>query len=222
MANKFFHPYTNNVFKYRFWKRKYEIFKKEAILKFIRFIYSTFYLSIFQLLVQEKLSTQPSTLVRFHFLALIALPLPKPAGKHIGSLGVSPVMMLGELLQHPPGEVRVSPRVVRVHELLRRPHNLVLLRAQEEHQRLPRCGAVHHCPVLAALVPLVCQCLFIKTTHLSVTNQMYIPISVRFGSKMEVYHESIANIDDKGVWFWADSVPLPVDEDLKATNIILA
>ena len=35
------------------------------------------------------------------------------------------------------------------------------------------------------------------------------------------YHESVANVDDKGVGVRADAVPFVVDEDLKAANLIL-
>lgn len=83
------------------------------------------------------------------------MSLDDPAGKFLKRIHIRSVMLLSELEQLLPPEVRIYPRTLRVHQLTWWTHHLILLRTQKERQRLPRTLAVHHCPVQTTLVPPV-------------------------------------------------------------------
>jgi hypothetical protein len=98
----------------------------------------------------------------------------------------------GEVQQRPPREIRVLPRAVGVHQLPRRPHHLVHLRAEEEGQRAARHAAVDDGAVEAAPVAAV-------------------------GER----HEGVSDVDDEGAGVGADGEPAAGGEDLQAADVVL-
>lgn len=101
-------------------------------------------------------------------------------------------MLLREVEQRAPREIRVNPGVLLVDELPRRRHCLVHLRAEEESQRLAGHLAVHHGPVEAALVAAI-------------------------GER----HEGVPDVDDEGVLPRRDGAPPPVHVHLQPADGVL-
>lgn len=82
----------------------------------------------------------------------------EPSDKVLEGRSVSPVVVLGEVPQVGPREVRVesgwTPRKAR-DQLVRGAHHSVFIRVNEEHERSSYSLFVHQCPVQAALVTAV-------------------------------------------------------------------
>lgn len=77
---------------------------------------------------------------------------------------VSPVMLLSEVEQIGPSEVRVLPSLCfSRYQILWGSHSFVLSWAHEVHQRSPLLLSLHQCPMQAALVSPIRQCLI---THI--------------------------------------------------------